>query len=210
MALTKAQVREILSAAGVDAEHMKDAVDRLIEGHVASVDALKEERDTYKANAEKLDEVQKELDDLKKLDGAGWKVKAEDWKKKYDDLVAANTEKETKAAKESAVRAYFESKGITGKALDIAMRGSGAEIAAVELADGKIKDATALEALVKGDYAGLVSKTTTTGANPATPPANNVGGMSRADIYKKDDKGRYVMSTAERQKAIAESMANNE
>lgn len=175
MALTKAQVREILSAAGVDAEHMKDAVDRLIEGHVASVEALKEERDTYKANAEKLETVQKELDELKKLDGAGWKAKAEDWEKKYNDLVTANTEKETKSAKEAAARAYYESKGITGKALDIAMRGSGAEIEALELEDGKIKDAAALEALVKGDFSGLVSTTTTTGANTATPPAVDTG-----------------------------------
>ena len=31
--------------------------------------------------------------------------------------------------------------------------------------------------------------------------------MSREEIYKKDDKGRYLLSTAERQKALAESMA---
>lgn len=175
MALTKAQVREILSAAGVDAEHMKDAVDKIIEGHVATVDALKEQTDTYKAEAEKLTAVQKELDDLKKLDGAGWKAKAEDWEKKYNDLVSTNTAKETKAAKEAAARAWYESKGITGKALDIAMRGSGAEIEALELEDGKIKDTAALEALVKGDFSGLVSTTTTTGANTATPPANGDG-----------------------------------
>lgn len=210
MALTKAQVREILSAAGVDAEHMKDAVDKIIDGHLASVDALREDVSKYKTEAEQLGGVQKELDELKKLDGAGWKAKAEGWEKKYNDLVSDNTAKETKAAKEAAARAYYESKGITGKALDIAMRGSTEEISALELEDGKIKDTAALEALVKGDFSGLVSKTTTTGANPATPPANTVGGMSRADIYKKDDKGRYVMSTAERQKAIAESMAKNE
>lgn len=72
-------------------------------------------------------------------------------------------------------RAYYESKGITGKALDIAMRGSGAEIEALELADGKIKDAAALEALVKGDFSGLVNTTTTTGANTATPPVVDGG-----------------------------------
>lgn len=217
MALTKAQVREILSAAGVDAEHIKDAVDKIIDGHLASVEALREDVSNlkqgvsnYNSDLEKLKAVQKELDELKKLDGAGWKAKAEDWEKKYNDLVNANTAKETKAAKEAAARAYYESKGITGKALEIAMRGSGAEIDALELDDGKIKDAAALEALVKGDFSGLVSTTTTTGANTATPPANTVGGMSRADIYKKDDKGRYVMSTAERQKAIAEDMAKKE
>lgn len=192
MALTKAQVREILSAAGVDAEHMKDAVDRIIEGHVSSVEALKEDRDTYKVNAEKLDGVQKELDELKKLDGAGWKVKAEDWEKKYNDLVSTNTAKEAKAAKEAAARAYYESKGITGKALDIAMRGSGAEIESLELEDGKIKDAAALEALVKGDFSGLVSTTTTTGANTATPPANNGGGKAAFDALPLSERMKYA------------------
>lgn len=207
MALTKAQVREILSAAGVDAEHMKDAVDKIIDGHLASVDALREDVSKYKTEAEQLGGVQKELDELKKLDGAGWKAKAEGWEKKYNDLVSANTAKETKAAKESAARAYYESKGITGKSLDIAMRGSGAEIEALELDGDKIKDTTALDTLVKGDFADLVSATTTKGANTATPPANSVGGMTKADIYKKDDKGRYVMDTTERQAALAKMLS---
>ena len=120
-----------------------------------------------------------------------WKEKYEALHGEFEDFKKAQTAKETKSAKEAAVRVWYESRGITGKALDIAMRGSGAGIEALELADGKIKDAAALEALVKGDFSGLVSTTTTTGANTATPPANNSGSMSRADIYKKDDKGQY-------------------
>lgn len=192
MALTKAQVREILSAAGVDAEHMKDAVDKIIDGHLASVDALREDVSKYKTEAEQLGGVQKELDELKKLDGAGWKAKAEGWEEKYNDLVSANTAKETKAAKEAAARAYYESKGIAGKALDIAMRGSGAEIEALELADGKIKDAAALEALVNGDFSGLVSTTTTKGADTPTPPANNGGGKAAFEAMPLTERMKYA------------------
>lgn len=210
MALTKTQVREILSAAGVDSEHMKDAVEKIIDGHLASVDALREDVSKYKTEAEQLSGVQKELDELKKLDGAGWKAKAEDWEKKYNDLVSANTAKETKAAKEAAVRAYYQSKNITGKALDIAMRGSGAEIEALVLEDGKIKDPSALDALVAGDFSGLVGQTTTHGASTATPPTSTGGGMTKADIYKKDDKGRYVMDATERQNALAKMMSENQ
>ena len=72
----------------------------------------------------------------------------------------------------------------------------------------KIKDTKSLDALVDGTYKGLVSTTQTHGANPANPPANTGGAKSREDIYKKDDKGRYVMSTAERQKALADLMAS--
>lgn len=207
MALTKTQVREILSAAGVDSEHMKEAVDRIIDGHVASVDALREDITSlkkgltdYDSAREKLESVQKELDELKKQDAEGWQKKAEDWEKKYNDLVSANTEKEAKAAKESAARAYYESKGITGKALDIAIRGSGAEIAALEIKDGKIKDHSALEALVKGDFSGLVGQTHTEGAPTATPPAN-VGGkhtMTKEEIMN-------IKDIDARHKAIAEN-----
>lgn len=213
MALT----RKFLKAMGIEDEK----IDQIIEAHSSTVDGLKDQIDALKADAGNAEETNTKLADLqKKLDKAnadleaaknnGLQGKYDALKKEFEDYKAGVTAKETKAAKEAAARAYYESKGITGKALDIAMRGSGAEIEALALADGKIKDATALENLVNGDYAGLVSKTTTTGASPAMPPANTVGSMSRADIYKKDDKGRYIMSTAERQKAIAESMAKNE
>lgn len=210
MALTKAQVREILSAAGVDGDHMKDAVDKIIDGHLASIDALREEIDTHKAEAEKLKGVQKELDTVKaELDIAktdletsrkgSYKEKYETLQKEFDAYKGEQTAKETKAAKEAAARAYYESKGITGKALDIAMRGSGAEIESLELADGKIKDAAALEALVKGDFSGLVSTTTTTGASTATPPTNIEGHkMTKDEIMNIKDAG-------ERQRAIAEN-----
>ena len=65
MALTKTQVKEILSAAGVAADKMDDAVNKIIDGHLTSIDALREQRDGYKADADKLPGVPKELDDLK-------------------------------------------------------------------------------------------------------------------------------------------------
>lgn len=136
----------------------------------------------------------------------GWKDKHDKVKKEFDDYKAGVTAKEAKAAKEAAARAYYQSKNITGKALDIAMRGSGTEIEALELESGKIKDSSALDALVKGDFSGLVGQTHTEGASTAAPPTNTGGGkLTKADIYKKDDKGRYVMSASERQKALMEN-----
>ena len=70
MALTKAKVREILSAAGVDSEHSHDAVEAIIDGHLSSIEALREEVAKYKEEAEKLPAVQKELDGFKK--GEDW------------------------------------------------------------------------------------------------------------------------------------------
>ena len=51
-----------------------------------------------------------------------------------------------------------------------------------------------------------MTTTTTTGAKTSTPPANTGGAkLTKADIYKKDERGRYVLSASERQKALAEN-----
>lgn len=179
MALTKAQVREILSAAGVTSENMSEAVDKIIDGHVTSVNALREDIAKYKSDAEKLPTVQKELDDMKANTNDSWKEKHDKLKGEFDKYKSDIEAKETKANKEKAVRAFYESKGITGKNLEIAIRGSRAEIDGIELDGDKIKDNSALDALVKGDFSGLVATTTTKGANTANPPANNGTGTGK-------------------------------
>lgn len=201
MALT----RKLLKGMGLTDEQ----VDTIIEAHTDTVDGLKADVSKYKADAEKLSGVQKQLDDLKAAGDGGYKEKYEKEHKAFETYKTDITAKESKAAKEKAVRAYFESKNITGANLDLAMRGCGEEMAALELDGDKIKDTKSLDALISGTYKGLVSTTQTHGANPANPPANNTGGIkTREDIYKKDDKGRYVMSTSERQHALAELMAS--
>lgn len=80
--------------------------------------------------------------------------------------------KEARAAKEAAVRAYYQEKGVTGRALEVAMKGSGQEIDTLELADGQVKDFTAIDSLIGGVFAGLVSKTVTVGAPVTHPPSS--------------------------------------
>lgn len=194
--------RRALKAMGIDEEK----IDEIISMHSETVDGLKADVATYRADAEKLPKVQKELDTLKAAGDGGWQEKYEKVKKDLDDYKAEVSGREAKAAKEKAVRAYYEGKGITGKSLDIAIRGSSAEIDALELDGDKIKDTSSLDELVNGTFSGLISTTTTKGADTATPPTNTGGGgMTKADIYKKDDHGRYVMSAAERQKALMEN-----
>lgn len=208
MSLTKAQVREILSEAGIESGNMKETVDKIISGHLASIDVLREEADTqkaaaekYKAEAERLPAVQKELDELKA--NGDWKEKYDKLKKDFDEHKAGIAAKEAKAAKEAAARAYYEKKGITGKALDVAMRASGAEIEALELDEnGKAKDVKALDELVSGDLSGLVGTTTTTGANTATPPANT--GSTKTNMTK--EQIMAIKDTAQRQAAMAQNL----
>lgn len=194
---TRKELREIIGDACTD-----EIENRIMALHRGVVDPMLDDIADLKAKAEMLEAVTKERDELK----AGG-----DFKKKYEDEHAALenfkkevTAKETRAAKEAAVRAYLTSKNITGGNLDIAIRGMGAEIDAAELDGEKIKDTAAIDALIGGTFKGLVVTTGTAGANTPHPNTNAGGGqMTRAEIYKKDDKGHYIMSTAERQKALA-------
>ena len=194
MAFTRATIRNLAKESGV--ELPKELEDALVSEHLTARDAYAEEQ--VKAELAKQPEQKavnvKDSEEYKTL------------KKSFDDYKAEIASKQAKEAKEKAVRAFYESKGITGKNLEIAMRGSRAEIDGIELDGDKIKDDSTLDALVKGDFSGLVATTTKKGADTANPPANNGGDkLTKADIYKKDEKGRYVMSTAERQKALAEN-----
>lgn len=189
MALT----RKLLKGMGLTDEQ----VDTIIEAHTDTVDGLKADVSKYKADAEKLPGVQKQLDDLKAAGDGGYKEKYEKEHSDFEAFKSDITAKETKAAKEKAVRAYFESKNITGANLDLAMRGCGEEMAALEMDGDKIKDTKSLDALIGGTYKSLVSTTQIKGANPATPPGSTGNGaMTKDQIMQIKDR-------AERRAAIA-------
>ena len=190
---TRAEIRNILGDACTE-----EIENRLVALHLGVVDPLKDDLTKYKADAEKLPCVQKQLDDLKAAGDGGYKEKYEKEHSAFEAFKTDITEKESKAAKEKAVRAYFESKNITGANLDLAMRGCGEEMAALELDGEKIKDTKSLDALVDGTYKGLVSKQT---VRVDTGARFNGGGkpMTKDEIMQITDR-------AERRAAIAANM----
>ena len=190
---TRAEIRNILGDACTE-----EIENRLVALHLGVVDPLKDDLTKYKADAEKLPSVQKQLDDLKAAGDGGYKEKYEKEHSAFEAFKTDITEKESKAAKEKAVRAYFESKNITGANLDLAMRGCGEEMAALELDGEKINDTKSLDALVDGPYKGLVSKQT---VRVDTGARFNGGGkpMTKDEIMQITDR-------AERRAAIAANM----
>lgn len=190
---TRAEIRNILGDACTE-----EIENRLVALHLGVVDPLKDDLTKYKADAEKLPSVQKQLDDLKAAGDGGYKEKYEKEHSAFEAFKTDITEKESKAAKEKAVRAYFESKNIAGANLDLAMRGCGEEMAALELDGEKIKDTKSLDALVDGTYKGLVSKQT---VRVDTGARFNGGGkpMTKDEIMQITDR-------AERRAAIAANM----
>lgn len=160
-----------------------EQVDTIIEAHTDTVDGLKSEIDTLKKDGHDLAEVRKQLETAQKeLETAkkdGWKDKHDAVKKEFDEYKASQNAKETAVAKEKAVRAYFEKQNIIGQSLEIAMKGSKDEIAALELDEnGAIKDDKVLKELVEGTFKGLVSVVDDEGA-PVRNPINNNGGSGK-------------------------------
>lgn len=209
MALTKAQVREILSAAGVDSEHMGDAVEKIIDGHIASVNALREEIDTYKADAGKLAEVQKELDaaqaELSESKKDKWEVKYKAIKEDFEGFKAEQAKKESHLAKEAAYRALLKTAGVSERRIETVLKVS--DVDGVELTDkGEIKGSDKLAASIKEEWADFIETTEVKGADTPNPLINTGGAMTRSDIFKTDGKGRYVMDATDRQRAIAENI----
>ena len=192
MALT----RKLLKGMGLTDEQ----VDTIIEAHTDTVDGLKEQVKTYKADAEKLPNVQKELDDLEAAGDGGYKEKYEKEHKAFEDYKADVGAKETRAAKEKAVMEDLKGKNVQEGNLKLAMRSLNAEIEAAELDGDKLKDTKAFDALIEGDLKGLVTTTTEKGApNPANPPKNTGGTMTKDQIMAIKDRD-------ERRAAIAANM----
>lgn len=159
MALT----RKFLKAMGLTDEQ----VESVIEAHTETVDGLK----VYKADAEKLPGVQKELDDLKAAGDGGYKKKYEDEHKAFEDYKTEQTNKETRKAKEAAYRALLKEAGMGEKYIDKVVKVT--DIGALEMDGDQLKDKQNHIDTVKKDFEEFISTTTTTGTNTATPPAKD-------------------------------------
>ena len=167
--------RKFLSALGIEA----DKVDEIIEAHTETVNALKEERNQYKADAEKLPGVQKELDDLKDSvannPDAAYKKQYEDVKKEYDDYKASVEAKETKAKKTEAYRKILQDAKISENRIETVLRVS--DVDKLEFDEkGNVKDENNFVAEAAKEWADFVVVEGQEGARTANPPAGNNGG----------------------------------
>lgn len=176
MALTNAQVREILSAAGVPAENVADAVQKIMDGHVTSINALREERDGYKADAEKLPGVQRELDDLKAKGDQDWQQKYE---KEHIDFEAYKTkvqEDKVLSQKTELYRNVLKECNVGERQIANILKVSGDAISKLVIKDGKLDNVDALKESIKNEWSGFIMTEQKKGAEVDTPPGNNGGG----------------------------------
>lgn len=173
--------RKFLTALGIESEK----IDQIIEAHTETTDALKEQRDKYKADAESLPAVQKELDDLKaaqKKDAETYKEKYEKEKADFDAFKTQQTEKEAKAKKTSAYRELLKEAGVSEKHINSVLKASAANADALEFDDdGKVKGSDKVIEAIQKDWDDMIVKTEKKGADVSNPPANDGGKNLTAD-----------------------------
>lgn len=190
-----AMTRKALKAMGLTEEQ----IDSIIEMHTETVDGLREQVNTYKADAQKLPTVQKELDDLKKGDGKDYKSMYEAEKTAHDKTKSDHAAEKTAAQVKEAYRALLKEAGVADKYLNTALKATNLSEMKLDK-DGKLENAETLTESAKTEWADFIQTTTTQGAKVVTPPKNNGGKYSsREEIMK-------IKDATERQAAIAANL----
>ena len=183
MALT----RKALKAMGLSDEQ----VDSVIEMHTETVDALKESRDTYKTDADKLPELQAELDKLKAKVGEDGKnpfeVKYNALKEEFDQYKNEITGKETARAKEEAYKELLKSAGVSEKRISAVLKVT--DLKSLKLdAEGKLENAEDLTNSIKTEWADFIATEKKEGVDVPTPPEKeklvDYDKLSDAEYYK--------------------------
>ena len=172
MALT----RKMLKAMGIEDEK----IDQIIEAHTDVTDALKADRDKYKADAEKSYDLTRQLEeankDLAEARKAAEDAKNDPYKEKYESERQAfadykkgvESEKE-KAKKVAAFKALLKKAGVSEKRIDAVVKVTAVDDIKLD-ADGNIVDADDREKSIKEEWADFIPKVSEEGAGTETPP----------------------------------------
>ena len=190
--------RRFLKGIGITDEQ----ADAIIEAHTSVTERMQAEIDglkPFKADAEKLSTVQKELDEAtKKI------ADYEDVVKKYKDEVKAfedfkkDIENQNSLNKvKDAYKALLTANNVDSKRIDTILKVT--DFSNKSLNDkGKFENEKDLVDAIKTEWGDFIVTTEQRGAPVETPPANTGSKMTKADIMK-------IKDTEARQKAIAEN-----
>ena len=172
-----------------------DQITAVIEEHTAVTDALKKERDGYKEQADKANDLQKQLDDI--ANGEDFKKKYEDEHKAFEDF-KKQTESEAQTAKvRTAYRKLLAEEGISEKRLDAILKVT--DLSKMKLdKDGNLDGEAELKKTINNEWGEFKTTVTTKGAVVEKPLQTGKATKTKEEIYA-------IKDPAERQKAIAEN-----
>ncbi|WP_294163127.1 hypothetical protein [uncultured Senegalimassilia sp.] len=177
MALT----RKTLKAMGIE----EDKIDLIIEAHTESTDALKQQRDEYKAKAEAKATASTEPKPKDHEPSDGYKAKYDAEKKAFEDYKANIAAEKAEADKRAKYRELIVKAGVDSKRVDSVLKVS--DLSEIKVKDGAIEGADDLVKSIKEDWADFIPTTQKVGANAPNPPKNDGGVKKLEDITKMQD-----------------------
>lgn len=177
MALT----RKMLKAMGIEDEK----IDQIIEEHTESTDALKQQRDEYKAKAEAKATASTEPKPKDPEPSDGYKAKYDAEKKAFEDYKANIAAEKAEADKRAKYRELIVKAGVDSKRVDSVLKVS--DLSEIKVKDGAIEGADNLVESIKEDWADFIPTTQKVGANAPNPPKNDGGAKKLEDITKMQD-----------------------
>lgn len=177
MALT----RKMLKAMGIEDEK----IDQIIEEHTESTDALKQQRDEYKAKAEAKATASTEPKPKDPEPTDGYKAKYDAEKKAFEDYKANIAAEKAEADKRAKYRELIVKAGVDSKRVDSVLKVS--DLSEIKVKDGAIEGADDLVKSIKEDWADFIPTTQKVGANAPNPPKNDGGAKKLEDITKMQD-----------------------
>lgn len=173
--------RSMLKGMGLTEEQ----ISAIIDAHKDTVDALKEQRDAYKADAEKLPTVQKELDNIR--NGKDWEAEYNKEHEAFETYKKDVAGKETLTAVKGAFRKLLLEKKIDAADADLIMAGT--DYSGMKLdGNGGLADADSIGKNIEEKYARYIPTVDSKGTPPANPPKNDGSGDYAAEIRALTDK----------------------
>lgn len=198
---------QFLSAMGIE----DDKGQQICERHKEVLKEVITERDKYKEEAEKLQDVQKQLDELKKKQSEDDPSELEKVKKdladktaEFDKYKSEVEAKEIKAKKETTYRKLLKDAGISEKRIDVIVKASPSEIESIAFdKEGNVKDSDKIIAGLQETWADFRVTEQQKGADVQTPPANNGGSPAKptraAELFKKHAAEMYGNATPKKE-----------
>lgn len=184
--------RSFLKASGLTDEQ----ITAVMEEHVAVTDALKGERDKYKAEAEKAADLQKQLEGIQ--GGEDFKEKYEKEHQAFEEFKKKTADDAEAAKVKAAYRSLLIDEKIGAKRLDSIMRVT--DFTKMKLdKEGKLVNESELRKAIGDEWGEFRTTITERGAKVETPPTTGNSKMTKEQILQ-------ISDTAARQKAIAENI----
>lgn len=186
--------RKMLEALGI----ASDQIELIMDSHLEVVNGLKADRDQYKAQIAQVDTTK------------DWKAEFEQLQSEYAAYKAEQGNRDSARAKESAFMKILSEIGIPEKYRPNIVKLSADEITGLELdSNGNAVQHNALAEALTAEWNDFIPTVSVSAHQPPTPQAAAPSTFkTRAEIFAKDNKGRYVLNEAERQAAIKNNLEN--